>query len=473
MMKRRDVLRGMALMTGGLAFSPFLAQLKAEAAGSVAKLPKRFVFVSRSNGMRTYGIAPKGLEQYVQTPASKPLKAADKFRMHRLVDYALNDSMSALDPFRSRMNIINGLSAKMISSSHGGGFGALGANNGYSVAVDRTIDGALANTHPGVFKHLGFKLAPKTETKVERPSITAFGPKQPGTYYCDPAMAFGELFGSIATNKDIQARQLGDKKLLDFLIDDTKRVKKSLNATENEKLDHYLGAFETLTDRRVKLAGMTGALDRDAPEYSDKYTSEVEVHRLEAHFDMAAASLIAGLTNVVTLRCDALELHYHGLNLGHLNVHGIGHIEVDPSRIDEALKGNAEGKVTDGVEARRLIRKLHFDQVGALAAKLDAVPEGDGTMLDQTLIVVYSDHGAMHHPNMDEFPFITIGNVGGALKTGQYLHYPNTRYSDNRTIGSFYTALMHAAGAPCDGFGQIDSRLPENEQKEPLAEVLA
>ena len=58
---RREVLKGMSLAAGGLAFSPFFNQLKAEAAGDVAKLPKRFVFVTRSNGLRTFGIAPKGL----------------------------------------------------------------------------------------------------------------------------------------------------------------------------------------------------------------------------------------------------------------------------------------------------------------------------------------------------------------------------------------------------------------------------
>ena len=469
---RREVLKGMSLAAGGLAFSPFLAQLKAEAAGSVAKLPKRFVFVTRSNGFRTYGIAPQGLEGLVAQAVGDRGKPPKTLLEKDLTQHALNESMAALEPFKKKMNIVNGLSARVCNGGgHGAGFGALGAYSSRNVATGETIDGALANTHPGVFKHLGFKVDKSVEAKISRPHVTAFGAKQRASFYCNPSMAYGELFGSIAQDKDVQDRQAGDKALLDFLVDDTKRVKQRLNSAEKEKLDHYLGAFESLADRRVKLAGMTDALDKHAPEYSDKYSSEIEVHRLEAHFDMAAAALIAGLTNVITLRVDDLDLHYHGLKLGHMSVHTIGHIETDPNRHQDQQAG---GEIqVDGIEARRMIRKTHFDQVAELAAKLDAVPEGDGTMLDNTLIVVLSDHGSQHHPSFEEFPFITIGNVGGAMKTGQYLHYPNFKESRNRTHGTFYTTLMHAAGAPRDGFGQFDPRLPDADQTDPLAELLA
>lgn len=470
-MNRREVLRDLSLATGGLAFAPFLRQLRAEATGDPAKLPKRFVFVTRSNGFRTYGIAPQGLEHLSDAPGKGkgPVKTLVD---HDLTQHELNESMTALEPLKAKMTIVNGLSARMVNGGgHGAGFGAMGAYNGKNVAVAETVDGAIANANPGIFKHLGFKVDHSVETKIDRPNVTAFGAKKRGSFYCDPAMAYGDLFGAIATDKDVQARQLGDQKLLDFLVEDTKRMKSRLNSAEREKLDHYLGAFESLSDRRVKLAGMKDTLSQHAPEFSDKYTSEVETHRLEAHFDMAAAAMIAGLTNVVTIRADELELHYHGLGIGHMSVHAIGHIETDPKRHQDERKGGKE--FVDGVEARRRIRKTQFDQIGALAAKLDAVPEGDGTMLDNTLIVVLSDHGSQHHPSWSSFPFILIGNVGGAMRTGRYLHYPEPKESGNRTIGNMYTTLMHAAGHPRDGFGQSDLNLPEAVQKEPLAELLA
>jgi hypothetical protein len=195
----------------------------------------------------------------------------------------------------------------------------------------------------------------------------------------------------------------------------------------------------------------------------------VETHRLEAHFDLAAASLIAGLTNVITFDADDLDGRYEGLGLGEKSIHGIGHLSDD---YKEGRDSNfADG--TDGVGARNIVRKFQVDLLAGLAAKLDAVPEGDGTMLDNTLIVFLSDAGQQHHANYQNFPMLLIGNLGGRLKTGRYLHYPSYGQPGNRTIGSFYTTLLHAAGAPRDGFGQIDLKLPKGEQEQPLAELLA
>ena len=140
---RRTVLKGMSLAAGGLAFSPFLAQLKAEASGDVEKLPKRFVFVTRSNGLRTYGIAPQGLEGLVNHPdVDKRGQPPKKLLEHKLSTYALNEAMAALEPFKQKLNLINGLSARVCNGGgHGAGFGSLGAYSARNVATAETVDG--------------------------------------------------------------------------------------------------------------------------------------------------------------------------------------------------------------------------------------------------------------------------------------------------------------------------------------------
>jgi hypothetical protein len=100
------------------------------------------------------------------------------------------------------------------------------------------------------------------------------------------------------------------------------------------------------------------------------------------------------------------------------------------------------------------------------------VPEGDGNMLDNTLIVYFSDAGQQHHANYENFPMVLVGNLGGKLKTGRFIHYPSYRNTGNRTLGSFYTTVLHATGNPRDGFGQIDLQLPEDGQKQVLSELL-
>ena len=180
------------------------------------------------------------------------------------------------------------------------------------------------------------------------------------------------------------------------------------------------------------------------------------------------AALIAGLTRVVTFDMDDLDSHYYGLGLGEKSLHGIGHLADDY----KAGRDSNFADGTDGVGARNIVRKFHLDLIAGLAKKLQAVPEGDGNMLDNTLIVLLSDSGQQHHANYQSFPMVLLGNLGGKLKTGRYLHYPSYGQTGNRTIGSFYTTLLHTAGIPRDGFGQIDLQLPQDEQKEPLAELL-
>jgi hypothetical protein len=251
------------------------------------------------------------------------------------------------------------------------------------------------------------------------------------------------------------------------MVEDVKRTQKGLNSEEKAKLEHYLEGFEALRDRQVKLAKLDDSVRHHIPSISDKYTSPAETHRLEAHFDLAAAALIAGLTNVITFDADDLDGRYSGLGLGEKTIHEIGHLSDD---YKEGRESNfADG--TDGTGARNIVRKYQIDLIAGLAKKLKAVPEGDGNMLDNTLIIFLSDSGQQHHANYQNFPMVLVGNIARKMKTQRYLHYPHYGQAGNRTIGSFYTTLLHMAGLPQDGYGQIDLQLSVKSQKEPLPEL--
>ncbi len=467
MLNRRQLLTSASIGAGGLLLAPVLNKLRAEAAGSEQSLPARFVFIVRANGLRPWGIVPQGLERYgearhkQETVLNKPLK-----------DHKLHKTMSALEPFKDRLTIIQDLSgrAAAVSDPHGANFGALGvyrSDNG-ALPAGETIDAALAKALPGIFPHLGFKMGGASEL-IAHPKLSAWGKSKPMPFYCSPMMAYQELFGSLASGEKLKAAAQLDRHLLDFMVDDVKRAKKALPGPEKEKLDHYLQGFEALRDRQVKLATLDDSVRVHIPSVTDKYTSPIETHRLEAHFDLAAAALIAGLSNVITFDADDLEGRYSGLGLGEKSIHEIGHLSDD---YKEGRDSNfADG--TDGVGARNIVRRFHMELLAGLARKLDAVPEGNGTMLDNTLIVFFSDAGQQHHANYQNFPMLLLGNLRGRFKTGRYLHYPSYGQTGNRTIGSLYTTLLHAAGHPRDGFGQIDLQLPQDQQKAPLEELLA
>ena len=176
---------------------------------------------------------------------------------------------------------------------------------------------------------------------------------------------------------------------------------------------------------------------------------------------MASAALITGLTNVVTVHADDLNCVYSGIGVGN-NVHAIGH--------------GAGYATLSSQDCRNAIRTFHIDLIASMAAKLDKVPEGNGTMLDNTIIVYTSDNAANHHSFGLDWPMLVLGNAGGALKTkGRYLAYP--RYgtpNHNHTICNWFTTLCHVAGVPQDFFGQPDMALGKPEdQHGPLNELIA
>ncbi|MDF1843629.1 MAG: DUF1552 domain-containing protein [Rubripirellula sp.] len=444
---RRTMLRGVTLGAGAVALSPFLKQLEA---ADRQQLPKRFVFVVKSSGLQGDYLNPEGLEH-----------RSDKIVDESLDGRKLSDSMKPLEPLKSKLTIIQGLSGKMTRLGHSAHYGALG---GYKASphvppLYATIDGHLSEAFPSVFNHVGFKMGEGSQG-VTFPAISAKGPGQQLPFQQNPMAAFENLFGSILEGGNLKNKYTRTGNVLDAMSADIRKLQKSLPATEQEKLGHYLNGFEALRDRRVKLVKMQNSLQQNAPDLDDKYTSRFKTHHLEAHFDMASAALISGLTNVVTVHTDGLDSVYSGIGIGN-NVHAIGH--------------GAGYATLSAQDCRNAIRSFHIELIAEMAAKLNAVPEGDGTMLDNTIIVYTSDNAAQHHSVGLDWPMLVLGNIGNKLKSaGRYIAYPQYgRAGHKHTICNWFTTLCHLAGIPQDLFGQPDMALGKaNDQAGPLNELL-
>lgn len=448
LINRRTALKGISLGSGAVALSPFIKRISA---AEGAQTPKRFVFVVKSSGLQGDYLNPEGL----------------KHRGDALVDESLegrklSDSMNSLEPFKDKLTIIQGLSGKMTNSGHSAHYGALGGfkASAHAPPLFATIDGHLSETFPSVFNHIGFKMGEGSQGTTF-PAISAKGKGKQLPFQQNPLSAFENLFGSILEGGNLKKKYTRTGNVLDAMSDDIKLLQKNLPAQEREKLGHYLDGFEALRDRRIKLVSMQKVLKENAPELDDKYSSSVKTHHLEAHFDMASAALISGLTNVVTVHADDLNCVYSGIGVGN-NVHAIGH--------------GAGYATLSSQDCRDAIRTFHIELIAGMAEKLNRVPEGDGTMLDNTIIVYTSDNAANHHSFGFDWPMFVLGNAGGALKSkGRYLAYPQYgRPGHNHTICNWFTTLCHIAGVPQDLFGQPDMALGKLEdQQGPLQELLA
>lgn len=459
------------LGTAGLSplLQPLLARAAAEARGDSP--PQRFVFVVPSSGITPAELVPTSLAANSIVPSTQPNWPDDLKPTEQLIDLPLGSlklptALAALEPHKSRLNILQGLSGKMCKGGHSSWYGALGCfrtggehNTGRPISP--TIDGLLSELRPGIFPHVGLTLGGKVmeagnviKDTVVYPGISASAADRPLPFQGSPLAAYRELFGVAATDAESQSKLALQSMLLDFMVDDVKRLEKQIAGAEREKLERYLDGFESLRERGRKLRGIEAEVRKHAPEVTDKYKSKVETDRIDAHFDVAAAALIGGLTNVITLRVDTLSIVYRGLGIGR-DVHGLGH-----------------GEGPDGmspVEARRRILTFHVEQIARLAEKLEAVPEADGTMLDNTMIVLVSDAAEKHHSGCFEWPIVTVGGAGKRLRTaGRYLQFPGYQKSGHHTIANYYTTLLHTAGHDVDQFGQLDPNLEKSAQRGPL-----
>ena len=113
---------------------------------------------------------------------------------------------------------------------------------------------------------------------------------------------------------------------MDFLTKDARRVEKQLSGDDKERFALYMDSFDSLRKIEEKKAALTDRIQKHAPERTDRYDSISPSSRIESHFEIASAALVAGLTNVVTLRPDTLGVKYSELGLSN-SVHALGHLQ--------------------------------------------------------------------------------------------------------------------------------------------------
>jgi hypothetical protein len=446
---RRTFLKGVTLGTGAVVLQPVLQQLHAEAEGREA--PRRIVFFIEGNGMSPDHIQPVGLERKNQS--------AGKLAEVSLAKHELPDPIAPLAPFKNRMTIIQNLSHRIASGrGHSPEYGSLGCYSGAAGPIGQTIDSALASNLRAVVPHLGLALSPSPDSIVNY-SISVAAKSKPLPLLCQPELAFQSLFGSAAGGESAKIPFLR-KNLMDYMSADIRRVQSQLGGPEREQLDRYLEGYETMLDRHNGIDGMKDRLKANMPN-TDKFKSRVETDRLEAQCELAASALLSGLTNVVTISaCGGNSyMTWRGLGMS-LATNAIGH------------GGGENGKTSD--ELLRIIRRFHAEKIAGLAKRLDAVKEGNGTVLDNTLIVYMSDFGDKHHPTYNQWPVVLLGNLGGKLKTnGRYLEYPRYGAQGHKTIGTLYHSLLQAVGDKREKFGNVDLALDKDATHGPLSDILA
>ena len=459
---RRTLFRGTTLGLGGMYLSSFLRQLDAS---SKTATPARVLFFVQGNGVYPADIQPKGIER-----PREPSTLEDR----PLTGHKLSMSTAPLAPWKDKMTFLHGLSNFVARGSHNSGFAALGCWPFSKKDFGETIDAGLARNLPSIYNHIGVGVSNKASSLTYNLTSAAKGKALPTIL--NPLQAHEQFFAAGAAGDARKSFDI-ETNLLDFLADDVKRMQARLDGSERDKLERYLHAFESMGDRQGKLAAMSDKIAKATPHIDPKVGNIVETKtgrtgvfdRLEAQFNTAAGAMIAGLSNVITvsagagpdrigLSCMAEELGVKGS--GFIGSHGIGH-------------GASQAEMSSS-ECHAQIRRKCLEKLAIFINALESVPEGDGTMLDNTLVIYMSDSAEGHHPICKEWPCIMIGDLGGRLKLGnRYLRYPWYGKTGHRTLSSLYLSLLHSVGDRTQTFGVPDFRLQDIDQSGPLAEIMA
>ncbi len=341
----------------------------------------------KSSGVDKENLFPLGLEDQWSRDRDKLVDVS-------LTDRKLPDNFEPFEEIKDHLTVIQGLSGMNFVGNHTAGYGALSCHHSETVAIAPTIDCMLGDhLSTGLYKMYGMAMNGRLleqsngpEDSYCYPNISATKAGQPVAFQASPKKAFMELFGSaVASPAQLKRKLKLTSNLMDFMKDDARRIERQLSQEDKQRFANYTEAFESLRLRELKKVVLNDRIKRFAPELTNKYTSRAPSVRIALHFELATAALITGLTNVITLRPDTLGIIYSDLGISN-HIHSLGH-----------LGDGKTGNGWNGQRARKEIDKLHLGYVAKMAKKLKSIPEGDGTMLDNTMIVYTSCTGGQHH----------------------------------------------------------------------------
>jgi len=255
-----------------------------------------------------------------------------------------------------------------------------------------------------------------------------------------PSLAFDSLFENRGS--------LRCQSVLDRVKERAKSLSRSVSSTDKPKLDEYLTSvrevetrIERMRDAKGKADDLAARQGRPALTMERPQNGLPEDLREHARLmcDIIALAFQTDTTRIASLLLarDLSSLYYPFLGVR--------------DRHHEA----SHDDLSDGYER---ISRFHVSQLAYLAGKLDAMPEGEGTVLDNSCLLWLSNMWAgWKHDNM-KLPVVMAGGLGGTLETGRSLNYLNAG-DDNRKLCSLYLSIMDRMGVTLDRFGDADTRL--------------
>jgi hypothetical protein len=452
-MSRRAVLRGVGATMALPLLEAMVPARTAFARGGLATDKKvRFVAIEMVHG--SAGSTPIGIQKNLWAPAG----------VGRSFDLSPS-SLSPLEPFRDYVTIVSHTDVRNAEA-----FTApeIGGDHFRSSAV------FLTQTHPkqtqGSDLHVGVSLdqifakkygqdtpIPSMQICIENvdqaggcsygyscaytDSISWASPSQPLPMVRDPRVVFDQLFGVGATPGERQERRAEDRSILDWLGTSINRMKSTLGVADRARLSDYLEDVREIERRiqKVEAHNQSGEM-RELPGapigVPDSFTDHVKLM-----FDLQALAFASDITRVFAFKLgrDASNRVYPDSGFKGA-FHSSSHHQEKEERILDFAK----------------INKYHVSLVPYFLEKLKNTPDGDGNLLDNSLVLYGSPMGDSNVHNHKRVPLFLAGHAGGTLKGNLHVKAADGTPMANAMLTVAHTLGLDEVTAFGDSTSEID-----------------
>jgi Protein of unknown function (DUF1552) len=421
---RRTFLRGMGATVALPFLDAMVPALSARAARPVVRLG--FVYI------------PNGTIQEMWVPATTGK------------NFELSPILSPLAPLRDRITVLSGLAHRQADN-----FGDGNGDHARATAVwltgvhawDRNRGGAegvrLATSADQIAARVIGKETrlPSLEMSLESPTqigcdsedcfysntISWKSPTTPLPMESHPRMVFERLFGQTNSPAERRERVRKTASILDSVLDEVAALQKSLGSGDRAKLTEYLEAVREI-ERRIQNTERSGVEAGIAlPSRPDDIPESFEDY-VKLMFDLQVVAYQADATRVISLlmgrETSPRTFEQIGVPEQH---HSCSHHIDNPELMARKAK----------------IDQYHIALFGYFLQKLQATPDGDGNLLDHSMILYGGGLGNGNLHNHVNLPVLVAGGGAGALSGGRHLDYP-----DNTPMANLLLALLDKAGVP-------------------------
>ncbi len=443
---RRTFLRGV----GATLALPLLDAMKPAAALGPSRPPIRLGYVYTPNGI--VGACDKSPRPFMWTPKTTG------------ANFEFSPTMKALEPYREQLNVFSGL-AQVTGRALGDGPGdharatatfltgvhpykTGGADFRLGISADQIAAKALGEYTQLSSLELGLEPQPLAGNcdsgyTCAYMSMSWRGPNSPLPAEINPRAVFERLFGDgDSTDPEVRAARLEKQKsVLDYVTDSLSRLQRRVGAGDTRKIEEYLDAVRDI-ERRIALAEAQ-SLTAEVPHLDrpgavpDDY---LQYSRLM--IDLQVAAWQTDMTRVASfmLGRDGSNRAYReiGISDGH---HSISHHQGDGERLDKLIK----------------IDELHVGMFAYLLKRLQETSDGDGTLLDHSLVLFGSSISESNIHTHDDLPIVLAGTANGQIAGNRHL-----AYSKETPLNNLLLSMFDLAGVPhVEGFGDSTGRLPK------------